>query len=43
MMIICSLQLAAEAFTLGVKAGVPTEDLYTAVRTAPMVRARCST
>jgi 3-hydroxyisobutyrate dehydrogenase len=32
MMIICSLQLAAEAFTLGVKAGVPTEDLYTAVK-----------
>jgi len=32
MIAICSMQILAEAFTMGVKAGVPAEDLYTAVQ-----------
>jgi 3-hydroxyisobutyrate dehydrogenase len=32
MIAICSMQVLAEAFTMGVKAGVPAEDLYTAVQ-----------
>ncbi|HVN88332.1 MAG TPA: NAD(P)-dependent oxidoreductase [Candidatus Binataceae bacterium] len=31
MIAICSMQILAEAFTMGVKAGVPAEALYTAV------------
>lgn len=32
MIAICSMQVLAEAFTMGVKAGVPAEDLFTAVQ-----------
>lgn len=32
MIAICSMQILAEAFTMGVKAGVPAEALYTAVQ-----------
>jgi 3-hydroxyisobutyrate dehydrogenase len=32
MIAICSMQVLAEAFTMGVKAGVPAEALYTAVQ-----------